>query len=464
MDSEIMGGGARLWGDVSTALSPATPAQTPVPASTVTSLAPASIVITAPPPRSASVEISEPDINARSQRSNMHGEGRGGAGAGGAGFAERRANSSMNLASSGNDLTLRGVVASASSQDPLTPAVAAIPAPRPPTGAPPPGASAAAVRRSRIVEGGAEARRRVPSADARAAATPRRDSGDEPAAFVADAPGEGGGVVVSGGALVSTSSAASSLGGGLAATGIDASSSRSVDDSCLEENASIAPMSPEPKPTRSAPNTPSRGSGGGGAVPPPLQLNFVDMRTFLTTPTPKACGIVQCYIEREHGMAIIAALSYPTFSLHLREGDKFLLAGKKRTKNKTSNYVITMDKRDLARDSPSFLGKLRANFMGTEFTLFDDGDAPEARAVATPASLRHELAVVHFASNVLSSRGPRKMKVATPKTPAVGKSAFFQPDKDEDSMIEQFKQGLTQNMFLMINKPPKWHDQVSPRQ
>jgi hypothetical protein len=92
--------------------------------------------------------------------------------------------------------------------------------------------------------------------------------------------------------------------------------------------------------------------------------------------------------------------------------------------------------------------------------VFDDGEASDAVGAATAAgALRQELGVVNFASNVLSSRGPRKMKVATPLL-AGDKPAVFRPDKDEDSMINQFKQGLTQNMFLMINKPPKWNEHV----
>ena len=189
-------------------------------------------------------------------------------------------------------------------------------------------------------------------------------------------------------------------------------------------------------------------------------LPITDMRAFLTQPTPKSAGIVQCYIEREKS-SIFSPFSYPVYTLRLKEGDTFLLAGRKRMKNKTSNYVITMDKRDLARDSPAFIGKLRSNFLGTEFTLFDDGEASEALGASAGAgSLRQELAVVNFASNVLSSRGPRKMKVATPLI--TDKPAVFQPDKDEESMMNMFKQGLTQNMFLMINKPPKWNEHVRP--
>jgi len=37
----------------------------------------------------------------------------------------------------------------------------------------------------------------------------------------------------------------------------------------------------------------------------------------------------------------------------------FLLAGRKRKKSKTSNYIISVDPTDLSREGESFIGKLR---------------------------------------------------------------------------------------------------------
>lgn len=121
------------------------------------------------------------------------------------------------------------------------------------------------------------------------------------------------------------------------------------------------------------------GSNGGD----PSLLDFSDLRKFLTAPTPQGAGVVQCYIERDKSG--ISNRMYPLYTLHLVDGDRFLLASKKRTNNKTSNYLVTMDKRDLNRDSASFLGKVRSNFVGTEFTLFDDGASPEGGAKGSGA-------------------------------------------------------------------------------
>lgn len=45
------------------------------------------------------------------------------------------------------------------------------------------------------------------------------------------------------------------------------------------------------------------------------------------------------------------------------------MCSKKRPNNATSNYLISMRAGDLDRNSTNFLGKLRANFVGTEFQV-----------------------------------------------------------------------------------------------
>ena len=75
---------------------------------------------------------------------------------------------------------------------------------------------------------------------------------------------------------------------------------------------------------------------------------------------------------------------FPTYFLHMeREDGKkvFLLAGRKRKKSATSNYLITTDPTDLSRAGESFVGKLRSNMMGTQFTIFDSGEPLKSRSL-----------------------------------------------------------------------------------
>lgn len=86
---------------------------------------------------------------------------------------------------------------------------------------------------------------------------------------------------------------------------------------------------------------------------------------------------------------------YPTYFLHLeREDGKkvFLLAGRKRKKSATSNYIISTDATDLSRGGEAFVAKLRSNVLGTQFTLYDDGHK---------LNNRQELAGIVYVRNAL---------------------------------------------------------------
>jgi tubby-related protein 1 len=68
---------------------------------------------------------------------------------------------------------------------------------------------------------------------------------------------------------------------------------------------------------------------------------------------------------------------WPKYTLSLSEGSKFLLSGKKRTGNATSNYLISFDQEKLDKKAQGYLGKVRSNFLGTEFYIYDTGKNPE---------------------------------------------------------------------------------------
>ena len=89
-----------------------------------------------------------------------------------------------------------------------------------------------------------------------------------------------------------------------------------------------------------------------------------------------------------------------------------MLTGKKRAGNATSNYMISMDQDKVGKNGSGYLGKVRSNFLGTEFTIFDDGANPDK--AKTPESIRCQHGVVQYETNVLGSKGPRRMKVLLP--------------------------------------------------
>nr|XP_005309665.1 tubby protein homolog isoform X7 [Chrysemys picta bellii] len=128
-------------------------------------------------------------------------------------------------------------------------------------------------------------------------------------------------------------------------------------------------------------------------------IDVDDLEEFAVRPAPQGVT-VKCRITRDkkgmdRGM-------YPTYYLHLeREDGKkvFLLAGRKRKKSKTSNYLISIDPTDLSRGGESFIGKLRSNLMGTKFTVYDNGVNPMKTTSSLEASnLRQELAAICYVS------------------------------------------------------------------
>lgn len=93
---------------------------------------------------------------------------------------------------------------------------------------------------------------------------------------------------------------------------------------------------------------------------------------FLVNPAPKG-GMIQCTIKRDRsGMARF----YPKYHMHLSNGFLYLMSAKKQAINNTSNYIIAQAREDM-RKKENYLGKVRSNFMGTEFTLYDAGMNPK---------------------------------------------------------------------------------------
>lgn len=119
---------------------------------------------------------------------------------------------------------------------------------------------------------------------------------------------------------------------------------------------------------------------------PKPTFDYSDIRTFmflyvtsclksvLICRTPPKGTTIQCRIEREKG----ADKLHPSFYVYLEETNQFLACARKRKKSKTSNYLISMEKSDMNRSSGNYMGKVRSNFLGTEFTMYDKGEAPES--------------------------------------------------------------------------------------
>ena len=154
---------------------------------------------------------------------------------------------------------------------------------------------------------------------------------------------------------------------------------------------------------------------------------------------------------------------YPTYFLHLerKNGTKtFLLAGRKRKRSKTSNYLISTDPTDLSRSADSFTGKLRSNMLGTQFVVFNNGISYRKFdfKVHNEQDLRQELAAIIYETNVLGFKGPRKMTVILPGMNSENERVVLAPTDDSETLLECYKTNNMTRLCELHNKTPIWHD------
>ncbi|XP_068129820.1 tubby-related protein 3-like [Hyperolius riggenbachi] len=186
-----------------------------------------------------------------------------------------------------------------------------------------------------------------------------------------------------------------------------------------------------------------------------------DLKEFALQPAPRGVT-VRCRISRvkkgmDRGL-------FPTYYMHLEKDDTrkiFLLAGRKRKKSKTSNYLISIDPTDLSREGECFIGKLRSNLMGTKFTVYDDGESPgkgKAAGAMDTNKMRQELAAVCYETNVLGFKGPRKMSVLIPGMNINHERVPFQPVNESESLLSRWQSKRNENIIELHNKVPVWND------
>uniref|UniRef100_A0A9J7Y141 Tubby-like protein n=1 Tax=Cyprinus carpio carpio TaxID=630221 RepID=A0A9J7Y141_CYPCA len=197
-----------------------------------------------------------------------------------------------------------------------------------------------------------------------------------------------------------------------------------------------------------------------------------NLEEFVLRPAPRGVT-VKCRISRDK-KGMDRGL-YPTYFMHLeREDGKkvFLLAGRKRKKSKTSNYLISVDATDLSREGESFIGKLRyhelmmfsvhrrSNLMGTKFTVYDNGTNPSKTpgALLEETNTRQELAAICYETNVLGFKGPRKMTVIIPGMNMNFERVPVRPACEQESLLSKWQNHSLENQIELHNKAPVWND------
>ncbi|XP_010764825.1 tubby-related protein 1 [Notothenia coriiceps] len=191
---------------------------------------------------------------------------------------------------------------------------------------------------------------------------------------------------------------------------------------------------------------------------PSPEIEFDNLEKFVIEPAPQGVT-VKCRVTRDQrGMD---KGFYPLYYFHLdNEKKTFLLAGRKRKKCATSNYLISIDSTDLSRGGENFVGKLRSNLMGTKFTVFDNALNPD-RALPDMSNARQEMAGIVYETNVLGMKGPRRMTVIIPGMDKNNDRVPLRPRSELDGLLIRHQNRRMENLIELQNKTPVWNEDSS---
>lgn len=217
---------------------------------------------------------------------------------------------------------------------------------------------------------------------------------------------------------------------------------------------------------------------------------------FMNTPIPSG-KIMRCRIFRSSGGMF--SKSY-TFSLRSEHGEEWLTAKASNSIASASNYHILLSESlfggcsagDMMFDGrkkkvdPRYVGKLKGNYIGSEYLIYSPGVNPSSSEAKTGAKLREELGAVRYstAQSITNKklRGPRQICVYLPSIkgdpsqdngqkcvtevirPLDEKNGIMNMVRDlgmdQRSAIPELHSEASQRLMPFINRRPKWSDKL----
>jgi tubby-related protein 1 len=127
----------------------------------------------------------------------------------------------------------------------------------------------------------------------------------------------------------------------------------------------------------------------------------LSIEDFVSQALPKGY-VLQCCLRRD-----TSDVSSTTYSLYISNTFKHLLSARKKAFCATSNYALSTDKTDFDANSKSYMGKVRSNFLGTQFNGYSKGTNPDK--ATDQSTVRANIVTVNYQKNFFGSSGPRKM-------------------------------------------------------
>ncbi|ETW06773.1 hypothetical protein H310_02931 [Aphanomyces invadans] len=188
---------------------------------------------------------------------------------------------------------------------------------------------------------------------------------------------------------------------------------------------------------------------------PEISVDLNALRNFVTRAPAKGNKAVQCYVERDKSGV---HMMRPVYRLFLEDGKQFLLGAQKRIKNKTSNYLLSMDRCPTDRRSGLIVGKLRGNWSGASYTMYDQGLNPSKTSLAS--NVRCILGVVDFTYDKM---GPGRMAIRIPSVNAAGVATPLKDKGGADDAKGSNDGGDDDDDLLVVklrNKRPKYDEKA----
>lgn len=228
----------------------------------------------------------------------------------------------------------------------------------------------------------------------------------------------------------------------------------------------------------------------------PEQCGWLTFPLSLKQPGPREFPI-QCFIKRERVTS--------TYRLYLGltpalSGDisKLLLSARKIRRATSTDFVISFASDDFSRTSNNYAGKLRSNFLGTKFTIYDSQPPSDSSIQSKCRSHRrihakqvspklpagnYSMATITYELNVLRTRGPRRMQCnmdsiplssiqegGTAPTPVASSNSFddhvYPTNRksvvvsNPNSLNDPIESIYNSESLVLKNKAPRWHEQL----
>lgn len=214
----------------------------------------------------------------------------------------------------------------------------------------------------------------------------------------------------------------------------------------------------------------------------------------LKQPGPRDTPI-QCYIKRDRATS--------TFRLYFGltpsedDSDKLLLVAKRIRRATSTEFLISLVADDFSRASSTYVGKLRSNFLGTKFSIYDSQPPNDEAFQANHSrssrrfhtkqvsprlpACNYNIATITYELNVLRTRGPRRMNCSLHYIPvssiqeggtAPTPQSFPQDNLPLSSLSSSLSLpstsvkekplpgGMCNDYLVLKNKSPRWHEQL----